>query len=112
MKILRFREINRDIFEAIKNGTKSVETRAASPKFLGVKAGDVLGFKCGKYKFEKTVKKVKLFEGVKEILKDYRINQINPYLNSADELEKMYYSFPGYKEKIKKYGLIAIEFEE
>jgi ASC-1-like (ASCH) protein len=112
MKILRFREINRDIFEAIKNGTKSVETRAASPKFSGVKAGDVLVFKCGKDKFEKTVKKAKLFKGVKEILKDYRIKQINPYFHSADELEKMYKSFPGYVQKIKKYGLIAIEFGE
>ena len=37
---LRFRAVNRDIFDAIRNGKKKIETRAGSPKFFN----DVLQF--------------------------------------------------------------------
>jgi ASC-1-like (ASCH) protein len=109
LKQLRFRAINQDIFEAIKNGTKKVETRAASPKFSGIKAGDTIILKCGREKMAKKVKKTKIFKGPKELLLEYKLGLLGPGLRSEKDLEKMYYSFPGYKKKIKKYGLIALE---
>jgi len=39
---LRFRQVNKDIFEAIKSGEKKIETRAATEKFRGVSAGDIV----------------------------------------------------------------------
>lgn len=107
--ILRFRAVNRDIFEAIRVGKKKIETRAGSPRYFNIEAGDTLVFICGKDRFEKRAKKVKKFKDIKSLLKAYKPQDINPKTRNLEESEKMYYSFPGYKEKIKKYGLIAIE---
>ena len=106
---LRFRAENRDIFEAIKDGRKTVETRAASPKFSDIKAGDIIVLKCGRERIEKLVKKATIFKNVESLIKKYKISQIHPGVNSFAELGKKLVSFPGYREKIKKYGLIALE---
>ena len=97
------------IFNAIKSGKKKTETRAGSSKFINIKRGDTLVFVCGKEKFEKKVKKVKKFKDVSSLLKVYKPQDINPKTRNLEESEKMYYSFPGYREKIKKYGIIAFE---
>lgn len=107
--ILRFRRINRDIFLAIKNNKKKIETRAASKKFRSIKTGDKLIFVCGKEKIERYAKKARVFKTIKALLKKYKPREINPKAFSEKEITKIYYSFPKYKEKIKKYGLIAIE---
>ncbi|MBI5913245.1 hypothetical protein HY839_02260 [Candidatus Azambacteria bacterium] len=39
---LKFRAKNRDIFEAIRDGRKKVETRAATEKFRDIKSGDTV----------------------------------------------------------------------
>lgn len=107
--ILRFRQINKDIFEAIKSGRKKIETRAGSPRYFNIKAGGRLVFVCGKDKFQKKIKKVRKFKSVKALHKVYKPQDINPKTKTIAESEKMYYSFLGYREKIKKYGLIALE---
>lgn len=106
---LRVREMDRDIFDAIRTGIKKVDTRAASPKFINVKTGDILKIVCGKDYFEKIVKKVTIFKTVEDLLESYKVEDINPSMRTAEELKQMYYSFPGYKEKIEQYGLIAME---
>lgn len=106
---LRIRRVNKDIFEAIKLGKKKVETRASSPKYSEIKAGDVLVFVCGEDRFEKRVKKVGKFKNIKALLKNYKPQDINSKTKSLEESEKVYYSFPSYREKIKKYGLVAFE---
>ncbi len=108
---LRFAEINKDIFQAIRDGRKKVETRAGSTKYQKIKSGDVLVLSCSGKKFEKKIQKVRHFSSIKEILKKYKPEEINPKTHSLEETEKMYYSFTGYKEKIKKLGLFAFELE-
>lgn len=108
--ILRFRAVNKDIFEAIRDGRKEVETRSASPKFHNIKSGDIIKCVCGTDSFKKKVKKAQIFRTIPEMLRKYKIKQIHPFVNSQKELEKVYCSFPNYREKIKKYGLIALEF--
>lgn len=109
--ILRFRQSDKDIFEDILGGRKIVETRAATSRFKNIKAGDVLVFVCGKERFEKKVKKSVIFKNISAMLEKYKIKDIMPRLSTREELEKAYYGFSGYKEKIKKFGLIALEFE-
>jgi len=109
--ILRFRAINKDIFEAVKDGRKKAETRAATKKFKNICVGDRLVLVCGKQKFEKTVKAARHFKTIKAMLKKYNIGQINPWVSTEKELTQIYHKFPGYKEKIKKYGLIAFELK-
>jgi len=106
---LKIRAVDRDIFEAIRSGKKPVETRAGTVKFRNIKAGDMLEFVCKKDKFTKPVKRVEIFKSIGDLLKKYKLEEINPNIKTLDELEKMYYSFPGYKEKIKKFGIMAME---
>lgn len=107
--ILRFNVRNADNFVAIKEGTKWVETRAGTERYINIKAGDVLVFACGKERLEKKVEAVRHFKTIKAILKVYKVKDIMPDRVSPKELEEAYYGYPNYKEKIKKFGIIALE---
>jgi len=108
---IRFRAVNRDIFLAIKNGTKKIETRAAMKKYQKIQKGDVLVFVCGKNKFKKQIKSTEHFHSVRSLVKKYKPNAINPNAHSEKELSEMYDKFPGYREKIKEFGIIAWELK-
>src|SRR3989344_8595644 len=107
--ILRFRAVNRDIFEAILEGKKKVETRAATKKYIAIKTGDILVFVCGKERFEKEIKNVRVFKSITTLIKRYNPQEINPKAKSEKDLRDIYYSFPGYREKNQKFGVVAIE---
>ncbi|MBI2024851.1 MAG: hypothetical protein HYT03_02070 [Candidatus Harrisonbacteria bacterium] len=109
--ILRFRRINKDIFEAIKRGNKRIETRAATKKYKNIKTGDKVILSCGRDKFEKHVKKAKIYKKIGSLLRKYKPTELNPHVKTAKEIETMLYSFPGYKTKINKCGIIALELE-
>ena len=108
---LKFRAVNRDIFEAIRSGAKKVETRAATEKFRDIKNGDVIMLVCEDDAFTKTVKRAEIFGSIGALLEKYAPKDINPVYKTAKELRAMFYSFPNYKEKIRKHGLIALELE-
>ena len=82
---LRFRAVNRNIFDAIRSGKKKIETRAGSPKFFNIEVGDMLVFICGKDRFEKKVKKAKKFKDIKSLLKVYKPQDINPKTRNLKE---------------------------
>jgi len=109
--ILKFRTVNKDIFEAVKSGKKKVEIRAITVKYQNIKPGEEVKLVCGEENFLKIVVGVKMFKNVTALLKNFNPQEINPSCHSKEELKKMFYSFPGYKEKISKYGLIALELK-
>ena len=106
---LNIRAVDRAIFMAIKTGRKKIDTRAATVKLCKIKTNDTVVFVCGREKLKRKVKSARLFKSIAALLRCYRARQINPAISSAKELTKMYYSFPNYKEKIKKFGLIALK---
>ncbi len=106
---VRFRKENKDIFDAIRIGSKKVETRAGTVRYQNIKAGDEILFVCGEDQFYKKVRKVKTFRSIGGLLIQYKPKEIHPEMKSADALGKLYKSFPGYTKKIKKFGLIAFE---
>lgn len=106
--ILRFRSINRDIFNAIKSGKKKIETRAGSMKYRSISKGDIAVLVCSKSKFEMKINLVQKFSSIKALLRKYKPFDINPKIKTAAELQKMYSSFPGYDQKIRKYGLVVV----
>lgn len=108
---LRFRVVDKDIFDAIRSGKKKVETRAATEKYRSIKAGDTLVLVCGKEKFEKRVKSAKIYKSITVLVKKYKPNELIPGLKTREELEAAYYNFPSYKEKIARVGLTALELE-
>lgn len=101
--------MNRENFLDIKSGKKTIETRAATKRYGQIKAGDMLVLICGKEKFEKEVKKARIFKTIRALVKVHPIKTIMPGLKTEEELRGEYYSYPDYKDKIKKYGLIALE---
>ena len=107
--ILRFREVDRDSLNNILRGKKTVETRAATTKFKNIQKGDMLVFVCGKNKAERLVKKVSLFKSIKDLFDAHPVSSVVPRTRSLKDAAKRFYSFPGYKEKIKKFGIIAFE---
>ncbi|MFZ4500561.1 MAG: hypothetical protein ACOYMZ_03695 [Minisyncoccia bacterium] len=45
---LRFRAVDKKNFDEVKNGSKPIETRAATVKYQPIEVGDTLLFVCGK----------------------------------------------------------------
>ncbi len=105
---LKFRAVNRDTFEFIRNGSKKVETRAATEKYQDIQKGDKIVFSCGRQKFFKKVIKVEKFRSIGALYKKYKPQQINPTWQTKADGRKAWASFPNYTQKIKKYGLIAL----
>jgi len=108
---LRFRAKDKFNFLDLKRGAKNIETRAGTPKYRQVTAGDKLIIVCGKDKVTKTVKKTHHFRSLGALLKHFPLKRINPDLNTIAEARKRWYSYPGYKERIKQYGIVAWELK-
>ncbi|MDO8551578.1 MAG: hypothetical protein Q7S03_02760 [bacterium] len=105
--ILPIREEDRRFFESLSKGEKTIETRAATEKYRKIKKGDTLVFVCGQDKLGKRVKDTNLFKTIEEIAEVIDLKKIMPFVNSVEEMKEVYFSFPGYKEKISKFGLIS-----
>ena len=109
---LRFNVEHRESFNNIKDGSKRVETRAATVKYRNIKKGDCITFTCGCAKFSKTVRKATIFRTIASLLKKYKPNDVRPDVRTKKEMIDIWHSFPNYKEKIAMHGLIALEFEK
>jgi ASC-1-like (ASCH) protein len=94
----------------LQDGRKRIETRAATKKYQNIKTGEMLTFSCDGERFEKEVSKITHFASIGALFKIYKPTDINPTIKTKDDLIKKWYSFPGYDEKIKEFGIIAIEF--
>lgn len=105
--ILKFRASDKAEFETIIDGRKTVETRAATPRYQKVEAGDTLVIKCGDETVEKKVKKIEHFGSIDELIKSVGLENVMPLAPNIDQAKSVWRSFPGYDQKIKQYGLIA-----
>jgi len=105
---LRFRAADKKNLTEIKDGLKSIETRAATEKYRGIKRGDTLILVCGKQRIERLVGHVKIFKTINALFQSVPFRKIMPSAESEEEARNIYYSYPGYREKIRKYGIIAM----
>jgi len=108
---LTIRQVDRVIFDSIKNSQKTIETRAATDKYRKIKAGDILVFACGDEKLEKQIARVDYYKNIDEMTKAINFKSVMPFVGSTDEMEKVYFGFSGYKEKINKFGLVAFKLK-
>ena len=108
---LRLRKTDTEIFDQIKKGTKPVETRAATVRYVPIENGDTLIFVCGDKRCSKKIKRKTHFKNVDSLFKKIPFNKILPSSKSVGEAKKVYGSFSGYGEKIKKFGIFAFELE-
>lgn len=109
--LLVFKEENKDIFDAIVDGRKNIETRAMDSRYDDIFQTKSISFTCGKETCERRVKAVTLFASIEELLKVYTPEEINPKLHTTEEITSMYMSFPDCKERIAKGGIFAVELE-
>jgi ASC-1-like (ASCH) protein len=106
-RTLVFAKTDKHHFDAILRGAKTVETRAGSPMYQKIQAGDTLILKCNGRVAERTVKAVRRFKDVADIYSSAEFSKVAPDVTSIEEAEKMYYGFTGYRERIAKYGILA-----
>jgi len=78
-----------------------VETRAASEKYRNIQSGDSVVLVCGKDRFQKKVKKAKIFTTVRSLLRSYNLKRIMPELNSEKNGKKNYINIRITKRKLK-----------
>ena len=93
---LRFRLRDKSNFEEVRGGSKSIETRAATPRYREIKTGDVVVFVCGDKRFEKKVIKVKMFRSIPAMLKVIDFKRIMPSIKSTSEMQQVYHSYPNF----------------
>ncbi len=109
--LLRFRTVDKYNFKEIKDGLKIVETRAATIRYKDIQKGDILAIVCGSQRLIKEIKRVRHFKTIESMLKAIPLKKIMPSVKSVSDARKIYYGYPGYKEKIKKFGLVALELK-
>jgi ASC-1-like (ASCH) protein len=105
--VLKFRAEDKDKFDQIVNGAKTIETRAGTPRYQKINAGDALVIRCGNQEIQKTVTKIEHFVSVEAIYNSPNFAKVLPGITSLQEAEEIYYAFSSYKEKIAKHGLLA-----
>lgn len=114
---------NQEIFNALTNGNKTIETRALNPEeperyFGNIKEGDYV-IACNRSDNTSQrflVKKVRIYKDYKEFYKNENLNKIftNSLLpKSEEELITSYDELAeNYGQKIKQHGLVALELEK
>lgn len=104
---LVFRRTDQARFDEVRDGTKTIETRAATPKYRAIQAGDKLLFVCGSDSFLKQVAAVKHFDSLDAMFDELPLKQILPWAGTREEARNYIYSFHGYKNKLSEYGVMA-----
>lgn len=104
---LPFRATDKQMFDDVKSGLKSIETRAGTVAYQKIEAGDTLTLTCGKEKLVKAVKEVKHYSSLDEMFKELNLKDIMPRVDSIEEAKKIYYSFTGYRERLENDGVLA-----
>lgn len=106
--ILEFFEKDKISFDCIRDGTKTIETRAWSEKYSLVQVGYTLEFVCAGERFTKQVAKIYHWPSV-EAMASKKLKEVVPWLETPEQAKKLIYSFPRYKEKIEAHGLLGFE---
>lgn len=114
---LIFRLEDKATFNKIKSGEKTVEPRALDPhnpekSFYGeIVSGDTIEFICGKESFVRSVKDLRKYHSLAEFLENESLELIFGKGISKETAEKSF-NFPGYKERLEKHGIVAIELNQ
>lgn len=105
--------VKQEYFEAIKLGTKIVEGRLNNNKFKDLKPGMFLTFTsaASREQISCSVEAVNTYLNFKEMLETEGVQNLLPGITLLETAISIYESFPGYKEKVKEMGALAIHFK-
>lgn len=112
--VLRIRKADKVIFDRIKNGEKTIETRLMnapeSRKYYGnMKIGDRLVILCDGNRIEKYVKEFRIYKDFNKYLASEDLENILGKGTTKESARKVHYSFG--RERLGKYGIIAIDLK-
>ena len=105
--------LDEDIFNVVKNGTKTVEVRLYDEKRKNIKVGDKLTFLKRPLDLETidvVVTKLEVFDSFNSLVDKYDMNDIYLENASRDDYLKLMERFYS-KEDELKYGVLAISYE-
>ena len=100
-------------FDAIKSGLKTAEGRPNSSKFKDLHPGDTISFTCVTTNevIVCTVQVITLYQNFYEMLQAQGVHNMLPGVATIEDGIAVYENFPGYKERVKSDGVIAIALE-
>lgn len=115
-------ETPNDIFNAVKYGRKTIETRPrnkeSSRGYSNIKVGDTLILRSNETgeEIEKTVTFVHNYDSVDEMAENESVEKIFPGVKTKKELVDVFGTFKKkwgrrYAEKLEKFGIVAIGFK-
>ena len=76
--ILKFREVDKERFEEIKNGVKAIETRAGTKEYQSIEAGGEIKFVCGNDVFSKKILRKYHWSTIEDMLTEVPIKKVMP----------------------------------
>ncbi|MDO8508025.1 MAG: hypothetical protein Q7S53_05685 [bacterium] len=119
MKIwnLRIRKEDKGIFDRIKSGEKTIETRPlnapdSKKDYSQIASGDKLIFSCDGEKLYKNVEAVRIYKDFEQYLDTEDLENILGKGMTKEVARDIHYGFPGCKERLEKYGIIAMDMEQ
>jgi len=117
IKSIEFYNDDITLFLAIKNGFKKTEVRALDSElstkafYNDIKPGDQINFFCGNDSILKRVTSIHKYKSLECLLNTEKLEDIEPGIE-VNALRIKLLGFPGYPDRIKKYGLIAIRLAD
>ena len=103
-----------DIFELVKNGTKTVEVRVNDEKRRKLKVGDIISFlklPDNDEKIDAIVEELAYYKDFVSLVNHYSMEELYSSLYSKEDFINLLMSF--YKEEeIQEYGTVAIKFKK
>lgn len=104
-----FEEVDRHNFEDVRNGVKTIETRAATEKYQAVQVGDEITLQCGADTITKKVTKKFTWPTIEAMFEEVPLKRVMPDLDTIDQVRARYNSYPNYTEKLKQHGIVGFE---
>lgn len=96
-------------FSQLSSCKKTVEWRSGK-NFEYYKIGDVITFINWNKQISKKIANIIKYSSLEEYIENEWLENILPWIKTKEDAVRIYEWIPGYKEKIKKYGIIAFKF--
>jgi ASC-1-like (ASCH) protein len=100
-------------FDLIKSGKKTVEGRLNTEKFTTLGVGEIIRFSAPHTTdyLVCVVKSYVNYTDFRSMLSAEGIARMLPGVTTIKQAVRVYEEFPGYKEKVKIYGVVALRIE-
>lgn len=104
-------KVMQQFIHPIRSGAKTIEGRINAGNPATFKVGDKIRFLCPPNEADDvhcTIVKIEPFASFREMLEKTNFTYCIPSSNTLEEALAVYHSIPGYKERAKEHGVLAI----